>query len=340
MTDGAKTLDVTVVLLDDGYASTAIMPIEIFHSAGVLWAELVRERPEPRFRVTTASIDGKPVKCPYAGLGMTPQCAIADVEWTDIVVVPTSGLTIEQKLIDNYTLAPWLRKHHARGAYVAGACMGSLYLAEAGLLDGRKATTHWAVAGDFARRYPKVDWRSDNVVTEDNRVLCSGGVMASADVSLYLVEKLCGHEIAVQTAKALLLNMPRTHQSGYALLPLSPPHKDDDIREIEDFLQKNYRGAHTTENLAGRARMSTRTFVRRFKAATGRMPGAYLQAVRMEAAKSLLEHGMQPVQTVSLNVGYDDSAFFRALFKRTTGMTPAEYRERFAAMDIRDRATD
>jgi len=337
MAAGGRKLDVTVVLLDDGYASTAIMPIEVFHSAGALWAELVGETPEPRFKVTTASITGKPVRTPYAGLKMTPECAISDIERTDIIVVPTSGLTIDQKLIDNHALAPWLRKHHAKGAYVAGACMGSLYLAEAGLLDGRKATTHWAVAGDFARRYPKVDWRSDAVVTEDTRVLCSGGVMASADVSLYLVEKLCGHDVAVQTAKALLLNMPRTHQSGYALLPLSPPHEDDQIRKVEAFLQKNYHDTHTAEDLAERAGMSPRTFIRRFKAATGRMPGAYLQALRMEAAKSLLEHGHTPVQTVSLKVGYDDGAFFRSLFKRSTGMTPAEYRDRFAMMDVRTR---
>jgi len=338
MAAGPRILDVTVVLLDDGYASTAIMPIEVFHSAGALWAELVGEQPEPRFKVTTASITGKPVRTPYAGLKMTPECALASIERTDIIVVPTSGLTIEQKLVDNHALTPWLRKHHAKGAYIAGACMGSLYLADAGLLDGRKATTHWAVAGDFARRYPKVDWRSDYVVTEDNRVLCSGGVMASADVSLYLVEKLCGHDVAVQTAKALLLNMPRTHQNGYALLPLSPPHEDDRVREVEAFLQKNYHAAHSTEDLAERAGMSARTFIRRFKAATGRMPGAYLQAVRMEAAKSLLEHGNAPIQAVSLKVGYDDNSFFRSLFKRSTGMTPAEYRDRFATIGVRSLA--
>jgi transcriptional regulator GlxA family with amidase domain len=162
--------------------------------------------------------------------------------------------------------------------------------------------------------------------------------MASADVSLYLVEKLCGHDIAVQTAKALLLNMPRTHQNGYALLPLSPPHDDDRVREVEAFLQKNYHAAHSAEDLAERAGMSARTFIRRFKAATGRMPGAYLQAVRMEAAKSLLEHGNAPIQAVSLKVGYDDNAFFRSLFKRSTGMTPAEYRDRFATIGVRSLA--
>jgi transcriptional regulator GlxA family with amidase domain len=176
-------------------------------------------------------------------------------------------------------------------------------------------------------------------VTEDSRLLCSGGVTGAADISLYLVEKLCGHDVAVQTAKSLLLTMPRTHQSGYAVLPLSPPHADDRIRNVEALLQANYRQSHSTGDLAERAGMSERTFIRRFKAATGRLPGAYMQAVRIETAKAMLEREIMPIQTISTAVGYDDNAFFRALFKRATGMTPAEYRSRFAAMDVRNKAS-
>lgn len=328
-------LDVTVVLLDDGYASTALMPIEVFHSAGALWRELHGQAPEPRFRVTTASVDGAPVRSPYAGLMMTPEKKIADVARTDIAIVPTSGLALDEKLIENSALLPWLRRHHARGAYLAGVCMGAAYLAEAGLLDGRRATTHWAVAHDLRKRYPKVDWRADLFVTEDSRLLCSGGLTAAADVSLYLVEKLCGHEIAVQTAKALLLTMPRTSQTGYAMLPLSPEHNDDAVRAAEHFLQANFRTNIPVDDLAERVGMSSRTFLRRFKAATGRLPGAYLQTVRVETAKTMLERDRASVQSIACAVGYEDVSFFRALFKRTTGMTPAEYRARFAAMNVR-----
>lgn len=328
-------LDVTVVLFDDGYASTAIMPIEVFHSAGALWRELKGENPEPRFRVTTVSIDGKPVRSPYAGMSMTPQCSIDDVTRTDIVMVPTSGLQLDEKLVENSVLVPWLEKHYAAGAYIAGVCMGAAYLAEAGLLDGKRATTHWAVAADLERRYPKVKWRPDLFVTEEGRLLCSGGLSAAGDISLYLVEKLCGHEVAVQTAKALLLSMPRMHQSGYAVLPLSPAHGDDRIRAAETMIQEQFRQDLCNDALAERAGMSERTFQRRFKAATGRVPAAYLQAVRVEAAKTMLERDTAPVQTVSSAVGYDDVSFFRTLFKRETGMTPGEYRERFASLAVR-----
>ncbi|MFO1017462.1 MAG: helix-turn-helix domain-containing protein [Hyphomonadaceae bacterium] len=327
--------NVTVILFDDGYASTALMPIEIFHSAGALWRELQGECPEPRFKVTTASLDGKAVKSPYAGLQLTPEGGIDDIARTDIVIVPTSGLALDEKLLENSKLLPWLQHHYARGAYIAGVCMGAAYLAEAGLLDGRRATTHWAAASDLTKRFPKVDWQSDMLVTEDARLLCSGGLTAAADVSLYLVEKLCGHDIAVQTAKALLLSMPRASQSGYAMLPLSPPHNDDAIRGAEMTLQSRFIEDIGVEQLAECAAMSSRTFLRRFKAATGRLPGAYLQAVRIEMAKAMLERDRASVQSVANAVGYEDVSFFRNIFKRETGMTPAEYRSHFASMDVR-----
>lgn len=327
-------LDVTVILFDDGYASTALMPVEIFHSAGALWRELQGEAPEPRFRVRTATLDGGPVRSPYAGLMLTPETSIDAIARTDVAIIPTSGLSLD-KVIANSALLPWLRKHHAAGAYVAGVCMGAAYLAESGLLDGKRATTHWAVAADLQKRWPKVDWRSDMMITEDSRLLCSGGVTAAADVSLYLVEKLCGHQIAVETAKALLLSMPRAHQSGYSMLPLSPPHNDDGVRAIERHLQTHFREDISGDDLADRFGMSARTLLRRFKAATGRLPNAYLQAVRVEAAKAMLERDRASVQSISTAIGYEDVSFFRTLFKRETGMTPADYRARFADASVR-----
>lgn len=328
-------MNVTVVLLGDGFISTAVGPLEIFFAAGALWRQFRGEAPEPFFNVETASIDGASVSVPY-GLTLAPQKSIDEIERTDIIIVPTSGLELDLRLVENSALLPWLRHHHARGAYIASACMGSAYLAEAGLLDGREATTHWALCEDFARRYPKVQWRPELLITEDARLLCSGGVCASMDLSLYLVEKLAGHEIAVQTAKSLLLNMPRLSQSGYAVLPFSPPHADAQVREAEQHLQEKYRDAISAEALADLCGMSPRTFLRRFKAATGRLPGAYLQAVRIEHAKAMLERERASVQQIALAVGYEDVSFFRALFKRATGMNPAEYRTRFAALAVRN----
>jgi len=326
--------EVTVVLLDDGLSSTAIVPVEIFHAAGALWNDLHDRPAEPAFRVTTVSLDGGSVRSPY-GLGLAPAKSIDQIERTDIVVVPTSGLELDPKLIENCALLPWLRKHYEQGAYVAGVCMGAAYLAEAGLLEGKIATTHWAVWERLAARYPRVRWRPELFVTEDSRLLCSGGLYAAMDVSLYLVEKLCGHEIAVQCAKSLLLPMPRFMQSGYSMLPVSKPHEDPRIRTVEAYLQTIFHEDTGTEALAAKAGLTPRTFVRHFKAATGRLPAAYVQALRVEAAKSMLERDSKPIQKISSEVGYDDVAFFRNLFKRITGMTPAEYRAHFAPMSVR-----
>ncbi len=330
---GNAVLDVTVVLLDGGFASTAIGPIEVFHSAGLLWNWLHGTAPQPRFRVRVASIDGGPVTS-LCSLGLTPEFAIADIEHTDIIILPASGWDAQQGIARDTPLLDWLRKWHSRGAYIAGICSGVGFLAEAGLLDGREATTHWAVADALRERYPKVLWRPDQFVTEDDRLFCSGGVYASIDLSLYLVEKFCSHEVALQCAKSLLVSMPRGRQSGYAVLPLSRPHADDRIRQAEEYLQKHFDANVALDALAVRAGMSPRNFIRRFKAATGRLPGAYLQMLRIAAAKEMLERGEASIQTVCSKSGYEDVAFFRSLFKRHTGMTPAEYRRRFAQMSF------
>jgi transcriptional regulator GlxA family with amidase domain len=326
-------LDVTVVLIDGGHPSTAIGPIEVFHSAGFLWNALHGEAPRPRFRVKVASIDGAAVTS-LCSLGLMPECAIDDIGKTDIIMVSSADLNTEYQIARHAALMPWLRKWHDKGAYIAGICTGVAFLAESGLLDGRQATTHWAVADTLAQRYPKVLWRPERFVTEDGLLFCGGGIYASIDLSLYLVEKFCGQEIALQSAKSLLVSMPRIRQSGYAVVPLSQPHFDEKIKEVEEYLQEHFDRDVSIDFLAERIGMGSRNFIRRFKAATGRMPGAYIQMLRVSIAREMLEQGAASIQTVCSKIGYEDVAFFRSLFKRHTGMTPAEYRSRFAQMGL------
>jgi transcriptional regulator GlxA family with amidase domain len=326
-------LDVTVVLLDGGFPSTAIGPIEIFHAAGMLWNKLHGTAHQPRFRVRVASVDGESVAS-ICSMSITPQFSIHDIARSDIVILAAASCDAQMRIVRETSLVPWLRKVHAQGAYIGAVCTSALFLAESGLLDGRQATTHWGVAEGLQQRYPKVRWRPDLFVTEDDRILCSGGVYASFDLSLYLVEKFCGHEIAVQCAKSLLISMPRSRQSGYAVIPLSRPHTDERIRQIEEYLQQHFVGDVSIGVLADIAAMSPRNFIRRFRAATGRLPGAYIQLLRVSAAKEMLENGTASIQEICSAIGYEDIAFFRNLFKRHTGATPTEYRRRFARVSF------
>jgi transcriptional regulator GlxA family with amidase domain len=167
------------------------------------------------------------------------------------------------------------------------------------------------------------------MVTEDHGFYCGGGVHAALDLSLYLVEKFCGHEIAMQSAKAMLIEAPRAWQAGFAIVPLKTEHNDDSISSVQDWLHENFHKSFPLEVPARRAGMSLRNFVRRFKHATGDSPLMYLQKLRIAAAKRLLEGQHRSVQEISDAVGYKDVAFFRNLFQRHTGLSPTAYRQRF-----------
>jgi len=208
-------------------------------------------------------------------------------------------------------------------------CSGVGLVAAAGLLDGKRATTHWGLAERFREKYPRVKWMPELMVTEDRGFYCGGGVNASLDLAIYLVERFCGHEVAMQTSKALLIEMPRAWQAGFAIVPLKTDHDDDVISKAQDWIHKNFSRTFALEDPAERVGMSVRNFVRRFKQATGDSPLIYLQKLRVAAAKRMLESNHRNMQEISYAVGYQDVAFFRSLFQRHTGISPSEYRERF-----------
>jgi transcriptional regulator GlxA family with amidase domain len=322
-------IDVTVVLLDGGFPSTFIAPIEILSSAGVLWAAVHGQAGTPRFRVRTASVDGGAARGPIP-IAIESGGPICSVEHADLIVVASIGSDIEGDVRRNAALVPWLQAWRQRGAAIAGICSGVSFLAEAELLDGRPATTHWAVADICRARYPRVRWQPERFVTECDNLFCSGGVYSSIDLSLYLVERFCGHQVATETAKALLLETPRVWQIGYATQPPCATHGDERIRDAQEWLFRNFKHDVQVEHLAARVGMSPRNFARRFKVATGDTPLAYLHRMRINAAKHLLENELMTIQEIVAAVGYCDVSFFRRLFRRYTGAPPRAYRERFS----------
>lgn len=323
-----KLIDVTVLLLDGTFSSTAIGPMEVFQHTGVLWNAFAGKPPVPRFRVTTASLDGREVLCDE-DIHIRPGAAIADVRKADIVFIPSTGPSLEDVVARNAAVVPWLRRWHKRGAAIACVCSGVGLVAATGLLDGKKATTHWGIAARMKEKYPRVKWMPELMVTEDRGFYCGGGVNAALDLGLYLVERFCGHDVAMQTAKALLIETPRAWQAGFAIVPLKTDHSDASISRAQDWLHENFQRTFPLEAPAQSVGMSLRNFVRRFQHATGDSPLIYLQKLRVAVAKRLLEGDQRSMQEVSDAVGYQDAAFFRKLFERHTGVTPSAYRRRF-----------
>jgi len=323
-------MNVVILFLRGGLASTAIAPMEVFRSAGVVWNVLNGASPEPVFHVRTASIDGEPIESD-GPVSLVPDCAISSIRKADLIVVPASGVATDAVIARHARAIPWIRRWHARGAAIAGVCSGVALLAEAGLLDGRPATTHWALVDAYRERYPEALWQPELFITEADNVFCGGGVYASVDLSLHLVERYAGHEVAVQCAKALLLDRPRTSQSGYSTPPRRSGHDDAKILDAQQWLHANFRRSVQFETLAGRLGMSPRNFARRFQRATGETPLIYLHKLRIAEAKHLLERDFTTVQAVAGAVGYDDLIFFRRLFKRYAGISPQAYRDKFGA---------
>jgi transcriptional regulator GlxA family with amidase domain len=321
-------IDITVLFLKETFSSTAVGPMEVFRHAGCLWNILTGKTQAPSFRVTTASVDGRAVLCD-GPIHIKPMAAINNIRRTDLIFIPTTGLGIDDVVERNAPVVPWLKRWHKRGAAIASVCSGVGLVAATGMLDGKRATTHWGLAERFREKYPRVKWMPELMVTEDHGFYCGGGVHAALDLSLYLVEKYCGHELAMETAKALLIDTPRAWQAGFAVVPLKTEHNDDAISTAQDWLHENFHRPFPLGAPARRVGMSLRNFVRRFKQATGDSPLIYLQKLRVAAAKRLLESNHRTMQEISDAVGYQDVAFFRGLFQRHTGVSPSAYREKF-----------
>lgn len=322
---------VTILALTNTGASTITNPMDIFHLAGVLWNATLGEKLTPYFNVEVVTDDGKPARC-LNRLMVEPHCSMHDVKDTDLILI-TSILEIEKTLKYQGEVIPWLKHHHKKGAAIASICTGAFVLAETGLLDGKTATTHWGYVDEFRRRYPQINLKPERMITDEGDLYCSGASNACVDLSLFLVEKYCGHDVAVQCAKSLVIDMGRLSQEPYAaVLHYQKSHGDSLVLDSQNWLESVFHNQVDIDNVADQFNIGRRTFERRFKKATGDTPLAYVHRVRIEAAKKLLENDSLSVEEISFKVGYEDSGFFRKIFKRKTSLTPTEYRNRFCRM--------
>jgi transcriptional regulator GlxA family with amidase domain len=322
---------VTILGLYNSMATTIFGPMDIFNQAGRFWHHVSNSPATPFFEVSIASADGQPIRCTNNVL-IQPHCSIETVQQTDLILI-ASATYIKQILQKNPELVPWIRRQYKQGAHVASICTGVFLLAETGLLDGKSATLHWGFTRMFRKKYPRVTLKPDKMFIDQGRLYCSAGVNAGLDLSLYLVEKFCGRKAAVESAKTMVLDLGREAQSPYRIL-FSNEHGDPSVIKAQEWIDRHHTQAIDYDRLAGKFRMSRRTLERRFKQATGVTPLGYLQQLRVETAKRLLEEGIQTFNEITYQVGYEDIAFFRKVFVRLTGLRPREYQQRFAGYPV------
>lgn len=246
----------------------------------------------------------------------------------NLLIVPPS-IDGEYYLDPSPMLLAWLNRRHQQGVIVCSVCAGAFILAAAGLLDNRKVTTHWNLSSQFAQRYPHIALDSDRVLINDGDIITAGGLMAWLDLGLELVAQFTRPTIMTELGKLLVIDTGQREQRYYKKFIPPLDHGNAAIVKAQHYIQHHYRQSLSIKALAEHCHVGERTFLRSFAAATGLKPTEYVQNVRIQQARELLETTTMPVEQVAFGVGYEDTNAFRKIFKRLTGLTPREFRARF-----------
>lgn len=229
----------------------------------------------------------------------------------------------------------WIQRQHEAGTRIASVCAGVFWLGHASLLSARPVTTHWALEDEFRETFPDADLQSEHLLIDDNDIVTAGGMMAWVDLGMFFVERWQGADVLTGAARHLLIDPGKREQRNYRSFRPNLSHGDETVLRLQLWMEGNFSGDLSGDALQARANLSGRTFLRRFKAATGLSPNAYVQVLRIEKARGMLERTRDPVSAVCWAVGYQDISAFGRVFRSTTGLSPAEYRTRFSVLDLR-----
>ncbi|MGD2056020.1 MAG: helix-turn-helix domain-containing protein, partial [Gammaproteobacteria bacterium] len=316
-------VEVLMVAVPETAGSALYGMVDVLLATGNIWQTLVRaESQQSLFRVRIVAPDGAPFTCGNR-IPVVPDFPVADNPGADILILPELWLGPDEDIHGRYPeLMEWIRRSYQAGATLYSACSGAVMLAETGLLDGCEATSHWGYQDLFRRRYPKIRFRPEpNLVFADpvGRIVTAGGTTSWHDLALHIISRHCSPGEALRIAKVYLLKWHGEGQLPYAVLVRRTPHADAVVRACEQWLGQHFLDAHAIKRVVEQAKIPERTLKRRFRAATGDTLIDYLQNLRVEEAKRLLESGDLPVEEISIRVSYEDPSFFRRLFKRRTG---------------------
>lgn len=326
-------LTALIVALPETAGSALYGMIDVLAATGNLWQELVGTEPRRQLiRPRIVSLSRRPFRCGN-GIPVNPDCGIDEAGEGAILVLPELWLAPDDDMGGRYPeLKDWIRERYRGGCTIYSACSGSVLLAATGLLDGREATSHWGYQDLFRTRFPDVRFRPEpNLAFADpaGRIVTGGGTTSWHDLAIHIISRHCSAGEALRIAKIYLLKWHGEGQLPYASLVRRQSHANSVVRLCEDWLSKHFRDENAVAGVVAAADIPERSLKRRFKTATGTTLIGYVQNLRIEEAKRLLEQGHLAADDIAAEVGYENQAFFRRLFSRSTGLTPGQYRRMF-----------
>lgn len=315
-----------VILATEGvFGSTLMQAKDFFHMASLRHGKQLGLDLTPAFETLLVSPDGQPVET-FSGTSIAVDGSLVEA---DAVILPAFWGNYDVLSQQYPEVTPWLQKCHSVGSTICGEATGAFWMAAAGLLDEREATTHWRFAREFTERFPRVLFTQEKHLTDSDNLYCAGGTTSACDLYIHLVERFCGAQVAQGMARDILFEVQRNYSPGRIGFGGQKLHLDTRILQIQEWLEEHFADKFRFEDVAREHGMSIRNFMRRFQSATGDKPLHYLQRLRIETAKSLLSTTRKSIKTISYEVGYDDASFFARLFRQHTELSPNQYRQQY-----------
>ena len=282
----------------------------------------------PIFNIKLVGL-AKEVKLHNSSFTVHTDLLLDEVKKTDLIFIPAFDGKMETVLEANKDFVPWINEQHKRGAEVASLCVGAFLLAKTGLLTGKQCSTHWRSAEQFKKMFPEINLVTDKIITEEQGIYTSGGATSYWNLLLYLVEKYTDRETAILTAKVFAIDIDRHSQSQFIIFNNQSNHADEPVMRAQKYIENNFQTKISIDQLSVMFAVGRRSFERRFKRATNNTVTEYIQRVKIEAAKKSFETSRKNIYEVMYDVGYSDTKAFRGTFKKITGMTPIDYRNKY-----------
>lgn len=317
---------ISILAVDGAFASTLLQAKDYFHMASLRHGKQLGLGFTPTLDVRLVSPDGQPVMT-FSGVSIP---ADGELDAAELIILPSFWGDFDELRARYPQVLDWLRQRHAAGATLCGEATGVFWMAAAGLLDGKEATTYWRFHQEFAERFPNVLLnREKHQCDADQQLYCASGVTSASDLYIHLIERICGTSVALGVSRDVFYEIQRSYTPSRLGFGGQKLHQDPNILQIQQWLEEHFAEKFRFEDVARQHGMSIRNFMRRFQAATGDKPLHYLQRLRVETAKGALSASRKSVKTISYEVGYDDASFFARLFRQHTDLSPAQYRRQF-----------